>query len=866
MKMNNEYYSPFVERGMLGRFYQRVYVSICSILFKRIKIDEESILHLKELEDDAKIVYASMQSSQTSLYVQLSLLEKIGYPRPMFAMGFRPSLIHKFFAFITGILFIYRKLFRKSTDRLISDREFVKDTVNKNRSLIFSMMSTPLFERRYVENKNGAIEHLIDLQGETDSPIYIFPQVIFWNKNPERSGSILSMNPTGDNGIIRAIISVLKSSTPGFLRVCAPLNLKEYMETNPEMKRNDLVHLVRETLFENYNHEKRVILGPHLKSRQEMMEMVLDHENITGVIDEEVRAGKKSKTVLRKRAYKYHKEIAADFSILWIMFFKVISNWFFKKVFDGFHYDPEEFRRIREWSKKGTLVFVPSHKSHLDYVIISNLLFQNNFIPPHIVAGANLSFFPVGKLFRKSGAFFMRRSFKGNNLYATVFRQYVKTLVKEGHSIEFFIEGGRSRTGKIISPKMGIVKYLIESIDQGYGEDLIFVPITVNYDRIMEESSYKKELRGKEKTKESTSSFLKSRKLIKKRYGKVYFAVNEPFSMKEFRQNLHEAMGEEAEEQFIPELGSHIIRKINEVVMVTPFALVSAAILFTAKRGFSHEMILSRLSILLKTVKQFGGRTAPVLDDEGNIPAVLGNVLDSYTDDGIIKKVELSEGGEGASEQLYSLSDEERIRINFYKNSILYFTLPVNMMALAFLSSEKKGALKFKELESAFAEVKEIFSREFDYPEILEESTNIFNRTLGFMEEEGLFIRKSGQLVVDEDSREMVKFFAGVIRDFLESKVIVLKVIIANEGKEYIKKDFVSKIKDKALKMYQLEEINCSEAISVSNFNNSIEKMSDYGLVEIEKRKDKEYVKISHNGEGESVLKSIDSYLQCLKS
>ncbi len=864
MKKQDEYYSPFIAKGRLGKAYQRIYIFLCRFFFRRIKIDEESLLHLRGLEEDAKIVYASMQSSQTSLYVQLATLEKAGYPMPMFSMGFRPWIVHRIIGLVAGIVLFYRKIFSSSSDRLVSDSEFIRNSLMKNRSLIFSMMSVPLFRRRYVENRSDAIGYLLDLQRETDSPVYIFPQVVFWNKNPERDGSLFAINPTGDNGIIRAAIGTIKSTTAGFLRVCAPLNLKEIMKANPGMERDELVHQIRKTLFDTYNHEKRVILGPHMKGRQQMMEMVLDHVNVKSVIENETLETGKDRQKLRKEAYRYYREIAADFSIQWIIFFRVISNWFFKKVFDGFHFSTEDFKKIRDWTKKGTLVFVPSHKSHLDYVIISNLLFHNNFIPPHIVAGANLSFFPLGTLFRKSGAFFMRRSFKGKNLYASVFKQYVKTLVQEGHSIEFFIEGGRSRTGKIISPKMGIVKYLIESVDEGYGKDLIIVPITVNYDRIMEETSYKKELRGREKTKESASSFLKSRKLIRKRYGKVYFAVNEPFSMKEYRDEFMAGHGKDCNGEFISALGSHIIRKINEIVMVTPFALVSAAILYTSKRGFPEDMVLERMFLLRNTVRSFGARIAPVLENDENMAAALSNVLDSYMDDGIIKKIEF-EDSEDAERELYSLSDEERIRINFYKNSILYFTLPVNMLALAVISSAKKGRVSAKALRESFNEVKELFSREFDYPELLDESAGLYEKSIEFMKEQGIISSDSKGIKTGKEQWENLRFLAGTLRDYLESKLIVIKVIIKHKNRKFVKKDFVAKIRDEAVKMYHLDIIDCSEAISDSNFNNSIEKMVDMGLVEFEKRKDRDYVKTLAGERAELILERVQGYLDGLK-
>ena len=175
---------------------------------------------------------------------------------------------------------------------------------------------------------------------------------------------------------------------------------------------------IRNSLMEIYNYEKRSILGPQIKTQQEMMEKVLYHKNVLDVIQQEMNEKGSSEKKLRRKAYGYFREIAADFSIVYIRFFKATNDYLFRKIFDGIHFDIEDFKRIREASSKGPVILVPSHKSHMDYIIISSMFYQNKLIPPHILAGSNLTFFPMGKIFRRSGAFFMRRTFKGLNLYA----------------------------------------------------------------------------------------------------------------------------------------------------------------------------------------------------------------------------------------------------------------------------------------------------------------------------------------------------------------------------------------------------------------------------------------------------------------
>ena len=178
------------------------------------------------------------------------------------------------------------------------------------------------------------------------------------------------------------------------------------------------------------------------------------------------------------------------FSILEFMF-----NRIWPRLFQGVEYAGLE--RVTETMRQHPVVLVPCHRSHFDYLIISYLFHVNYLSPPHIAAGINLSFWPLGPLFRGAGAFFIRRSFEDNALYKTVFRSYLKFLIREGYTQEFFIEGGRSRTGKILTPKLGMLSALVDAFLDGVRRDLYFVPVSIHYGRVVEEEEYQRELGGR---------------------------------------------------------------------------------------------------------------------------------------------------------------------------------------------------------------------------------------------------------------------------------------------------------------------------------------------------------------------------------
>src|SRR5690606_28085461 len=157
----------------------------------------------------------------------------------------------------------------------------------------------------------------------------------------------------------------------------------------------------------------------------------------------------------------------------------------------------------------------------------------NGLVPPHIAAGKNLNFFPVGRIFRRAGAFFIRRSFKDNKGYTLAFREYLKKLVQEGYWIEFFLEGGRSRTGKMLTPKFGMLKVIVDAIKSGAAPDLHFVPVYVGYEQVIEEKAFSRELGGAEKKKENLGALISATKVLWAKYGRLYVSFGEPISCRQ---------------------------------------------------------------------------------------------------------------------------------------------------------------------------------------------------------------------------------------------------------------------------------------------------------------------------------------------
>ena len=179
---------------------------------------------------------------------------------------------------------------------------------------------------------------------------------------------------------------------------------------------------------------------------------------------------------------------------------EVLLDRVFHRIYAGIDVDREGLEALRERTKEATLVLLPSHKSHVDYLVLSYIFNYENLSLPFIAAGDNLSFFPLGPVLRRAGGFFIRRQFSGDKLYSATVEAYVRRLIRDGHTIEVFIEGGRSRTGKLMRPHVGLLAMLIDAALAIPNKKVVFVPISIGYERIVETSSYGKELIGGDKT------------------------------------------------------------------------------------------------------------------------------------------------------------------------------------------------------------------------------------------------------------------------------------------------------------------------------------------------------------------------------
>lgn len=818
---------------------------LASFICRKAELDAESLRIIREYSEKGSIVIASFQSSSISLLMLYNLLLKNKVSLPRLALEFNPVLLQTLGYIVKRVLWRFKNLF-KDDKAYEFDRDLIKEELSSSNPMIFSMLSDHYFLRRYMEKKYDTLYYLIEIQREYDRPIYIVPQTIFWSRKPETA----STNGKSNGGVRAAsdkssLSALCSSTTPSYVHMVEPLDLKEFIDSHNDKSSGEISNLVRDRLIALEQEEERIVLGPVIAPRQEMMERVLYHPNVRAEIDELHKREKTSKSRLRKKAYKYYKEIAADFSIAYIHFFQLILNYIFRKLFRGMSVGEHLFGRIKEAARKGPVILVPCHRSHMDYLILSYLFYKNRIIPPHIAAGVNLSFFPMGTIFRHCGAFFLRRTFKGLKLYPTVFRQYFKTLVHDNYQIEFFIEGGRTRTGRLLKAKPGLLKFAIEAVEEKYAEDVTFVPISINYDRILEEGSYFRESRGNEKKNENVSAILSGRKFLKKDYGQVYIEAGEPFSLKDIQaQGCNE-------EELVPVIGKRIMIEIGKAVMVTPVSFVTTAMLMQLKKGFSMDQLVATAELLHRYLLSINVPLSEAVS-KGDVKEIVHDIALKLKRDNLIEEIT----DEDIQAELLVIKDESRQLISIYKNSIQHYFLP--LFVTANIVRRNQSALTDMELlMKEYELIYNYISYEFVLPVFDREATLEEVDTLmqGFVAKEKLFA--SDDSLIKHISRQL----AFGVQDILEGCYAVFSTLENMKQKKLPSKTMYNKIRETAVAMNFNEKIKMVESVSVPVFKNICGFLKDEKAIVEEGEKKKASIKIVDRNIIASHRKEIQTFL-----
>ncbi len=409
--------------------------------------------------------------------------------------------------------------------------------------------------------------------------VRLIPVSVFWGRNPGRKESSFlraffsdaeSLNP------LRRFLIMMVQGRDILVNFGKSISLQEFVreEASPEQLSRKLSRVLRV----HFRTQKNAALGPQLYRRSQVIEFLLSSHNVRSVIASEAQKRGTAVARVTKTARKNLESICSDLSPRVVLLFYLFLNWFFRKIFTAI-----EVRRspaLAEVARTSELIYLPCHRSHIDYLLLSYVLYREGLMVPHFGSGDNLDFLIIGTLFRKAGAFFLRRKFRGNRLYTVLFSEYMHYLVSKGYPLCFFPEGTRSRNGLLLEPKTGMLAMIAQSYERNDYRKIALVPVYIGYDCLMEAQSFGGELRGTTKVKhESLMEMFRARKVLSSSLGKAYVSFGEPLSLGKYL-----AAGKKRGQAFhstISSLAHTMMEGIADHTVVTPVSL--AAIILLAK-------------------------------------------------------------------------------------------------------------------------------------------------------------------------------------------------------------------------------------------------------------------------------------------
>ena len=795
---------------------------------------------VKNVPEDAIIVYTIKYKSRFDFLFAHSRYRQLHLPVPQVAFDSEIYLWQPLSRIFRVCLSFLDELVRHRRIHNPYRGDYYRRALLSSGCGMLSLVEKKGFYRRFVKEAIDPLQYLIDMQQSIDRPIILIPQLMFYGKKPLPAVPSLLDTFFGTSqrpGKLRKIVTLVRHPGRIFVELSQPLNLRQWLNQSVHADRTSAYQALqlRRQMLLQHNRHRQSITGPVVKSSEELKEAILTSDRMQTFLHNHAASREEPISQVRKKAADHLSEIAARYNPALINIMSPVVAWIINSMFDGAVIDKVGLARVKAMSRKGPLILIPCHKSHIDYLILSYVLYHNNMPCPHIAAGKNLSFWPLGPIFRSGGAFFLRRTFKGEVLYSSVFSAYIHKLLQEGFNLELFIEGGRSRTGKLLMPKLGLISILLDAYRNGACEDMIFVPVYIGYDRIIEEHAYVHEVEGGKKEHENLSQVIRARRFLKKRYGKIYINFHEPISTRDLLDDQMvsiDEMSTKTLQALCRQLGWRIINAIDKQTVVTPHGLVAAAILNTTRSRFTLDELMEAIDIYLAFAMSQNAKLADtiVINRDGALESAINHYLAR-------KLIESAPGDGDRPGDLaeYTVVPSKRSLLEFYKNNCISYFVPAAFTAIAILS---KDAFQFNaaDLHTEYQRLQDFFKFEFAFDFDRPPEYDVRKTIKSFIDDAMLMphptIPDSYQMT--SSGFRKLKLFATFLKPYLESYRVVLLFIRTNRKENLDTKERLKKIQNLGLLMVKNREIDTVESVSKINYANGLRYFAGTGITDHE--------------------------------
>ena len=434
--------------------------------------------------------------------------------------------------------------------------------------------------------------------------VQLVPVTILWGRAPDKEDSLFRLLMANEWAVpskTKQLFNIGVMGRDTFVRFSEPKDLQSLIRDAQAGVGDDLTTTIAMRLKGYLDKQRTSIVGPDLSDKRNIAGAILSSPVVVDAIEKHAAETGKSIAAVKAEAQGYLDEITSDYSHSVVRFFDHFLTWLWTHLYDGV--EVRHFERVRALAPDYQIVYVPCHRSHIDYLLLSYVIYKRGLRIPHIAAGENLNIPILGEILRRGGAFFMRRSFKGNALYSTVFKEYVHSLMQRQAPIEYFIEGGRSRSGRLLPPKLGMLAMTVNSHLREPAKPVVFIPTYISYERIMEGATYVGELKGKPKESENLLGLLKTARKIERIFGTVHLAFGEPLYLNDFMAKFDVAIQDGSDENtakthaMVQNLAVKVMQNINKAAVVNPVSLLALVLLSTPNAALDEAQCLEQIKL-----------------------------------------------------------------------------------------------------------------------------------------------------------------------------------------------------------------------------------------------------------------------------
>ncbi|MBD8526639.1 glycerol-3-phosphate 1-O-acyltransferase PlsB [Pseudomarimonas arenosa] len=615
---------------------------------------------------------------------------------------------------------------------------------------------------------------------DADLDVQIVPVSIFVGRAPDRNEGwfrvLFSENWTLV-GRFRRFLSVILNGRNTIVRFSNPVSLRQVVAEGLPQERT--VRKVSRVLRAHFRRIRTAVIGPDLSHRRTLVDGVLDSESVRRAIADQARRDGTGYEAAYNKARAMAMEVAADYSHPVVRSWSFMLTWFWNKLYEGV--SVHHLERLKDVAPGNGVIYVPCHRSHIDYLLLSYLLYVNHIVPPHIAAGVNLNLPVVGAILRRGGAFFLRRSFKSNALYSVIFSEYVATLLGRGVSIEYFIEGGRSRTGRLLSPKGGMLAMTLKAFLRQHRRPVVFQPVYIGYEKLMEGKSYLNELSGQPKKSESLGRLLRaSFGLLRNRYGQVTVNFGEPIFLEQVLDdvdaNWRNALAAPDEKPSwlntaVDRLAWRIQTHINRAADLNPINLIALSLLATPKHAIAETDLLAQIDLYCDIA-----RSVPFSDRMTVTPLSPAEIIAYGEKVGVLVRTAHPLG------DVLAYKDEERVLQSYYRNNVVHLFAAASWVACCFQNNRRMsraGVARLGQLIFPFVQ-SELFLpwTPEQFGERIDKVIDVFIRRglFSFDAEQGYLQRCPGQT----DEVFQLRVIAHSLQQAFERYYIAISILVKN--------------------------------------------------------------------------------------